>query len=29
LELALKRIEEKEKKDFILLGPRRRKVRIL
>jgi len=29
LELALKKIEEKEKDDFILLGYRRRKVKIL
>ncbi|MBS3907368.1 MAG: hypothetical protein KGZ49_10065 [Syntrophaceae bacterium] len=29
LELGLKRIEEKEKEDFVPLGPRRRKVRIL
>jgi len=29
LELGLKRIEEKEKGDFVLLAPRRRKVRIL
>jgi hypothetical protein len=29
LELGLKRIEEKEKDDFILLGYRRRKVKII
>jgi hypothetical protein len=29
LELALKKIEEKEKDDFLSLGYRRRKVRIL
>jgi len=29
LELGLKKIEEKEKEDFVPLGPRRRKVRIL
>ncbi len=29
LELGLKRIEEKEKNDFILVGYRRRKVKIL
>jgi len=29
LELGLKRIEEKEKEDFVPLGPRRRKIRIL
>ena len=29
LELGLKRIEEKEKDDFISLGYRRRKVRII
>ncbi len=28
LELALKKIEEKEKDDFLLLGYRRRKVKI-
>ena len=29
LELGLKRIEEKEKEDFILVGYRRRKVKII
>jgi hypothetical protein len=29
LELGLKRIEEKEKDDFILVGYRRRKVKII
>ena len=29
LELALKKIEEKEKDDFILVGYRRRKVKII
>ena len=29
LELGLKRIEEKEKEDFILVGYRRRKVKLI